>query len=76
MDVRSAVELKGDLTDWQPVRMQPSRRDPGVWEVVIAVAPGLYHVNLRIDGGEWIVPPGLATVPDGFGGDTGLLALR
>lgn len=76
VDVRSAVELKGDLTDWQPVRMQPSRRDPGVWEVVIAVAPGLYHVNLRIDGGEWIVPPGLATVPDGFGGDTGLLALR
>jgi hypothetical protein len=76
IDARAAVELKGDLTDWQPVSMQRAARDPGFWEVVIAASPGLYHVNLRIDGGEWIVPPGLATVPDGFGGDAGLLALR
>lgn len=70
------IELNGDLSAWTPLRLGPSRSEPGVWRTSIDVPPGVYHVVLRIDEGAWIAPPGLAAVPDGYGGEAGLLELR
>jgi len=67
------VELKGDVTDWEVVAMRRSDEDPDVWEATFRKPAGVYHVNIRVDGGEWVVPPGLLAVPDRFGGAVGVL---
>jgi len=36
----------------------------------------VYRVNLRVDGGPWIVPPGLPSVVDEFGGAVGILTIE
>lgn len=68
------VELKADFTDWQPRSLAPGD-EPGTWRVTLPVPPGTYHVNLRVDGGEWIAPPGLPDLEDEFGGRVGLLVI-
>ena len=69
------VEIKGDLTDWQVVALRRADGSATDWEVLLDSPAGLYHVNVRIDGGDWRVPAGLPAVPDRFGGTTGLLDL-
>lgn len=69
------VELKGDVTDWDVVALRRSAQDPDVWEATFHRPAGIYHVNIRVDGGEWAVPPGLVSVPDRFGGAVGVLDL-
>jgi hypothetical protein len=65
------VEVTGDFSDWEPVTLAPT--DAGAWVAVLALAPGTYRFNVRIDGGEWIVPEGVSRLVDEFGGDVGLL---
>ena len=67
------VELMGDFTQWEPVSMlvQPD----GWWVLSRALPPGLYRVNVRVDGGPWRVPPGLPSEDDGLGGRSGLLLI-
>ena len=67
------VELKGDVTDWDVIAMRRSEQAPDVWEATFHKPAGVYHVNIRVDGGEWVVPPGLLAVPDRFGGAVGVL---
>ena len=68
------VELMGDFTDWVPVALVPG---PGnTWAFEVFLAPGVHRVNLRVDGGEWLVPPGLAAARDEFGGEVGLLVVQ
>jgi hypothetical protein len=68
------VELKGDFTEWEPVELAAGE-EPGTWQVTLPVAAGTYRLNVRVDGGEWIAPPGLLDVEDEFGGRVGLLVL-
>jgi hypothetical protein len=68
------VEITGDFTNWVPVRLQPS--GAGWWSTTLPLAPGRYQMNLRIDGGAWIVPPGLLSMLDEFGGVVGLLVVE
>ncbi|MGH7554462.1 MAG: hypothetical protein ACREMQ_15765, partial [Longimicrobiales bacterium] len=75
IEAQRSVELQGDLTHWQPVAFRPAGSQ-NLWEISVAAGPGVYHVNLRVDGGDWIVPAGLPRVPDGFGGAAGLLTLK
>jgi hypothetical protein len=42
---------------------------------VFHVAPGLYRVQLRMDGGVWQSPPGLPRAEDGPGGPSGTLVI-
>jgi hypothetical protein len=35
----------------------------------------LYHFNLQVDGSHWVVPNGVATVPDGMGGMVAVLVV-
>lgn len=72
-DARS-VELTGDMTAWHVVRL--TRDERGRWATTLALAPGQYTCNLRIDGGAWIVPPGLPAVDDALGGRAGVLTVE
>jgi len=67
------VEIKGDFTDWKPVDLAAA--GAGTWEARLRVAPGVYRVNLRVDGGPWIAPPGLPSVVDEFGSAVGILVV-
>ena len=67
----STVELVADFTDWQPVAL--SRLPNGSWSLECVIAPGTHRVAVRVDGGEWMVPPNLPRVKDEFGGEVGLL---
>ena len=62
----SLVELSGDFDRWKPAAFDQVR--PGVWETNIVAAPGTYHVNLRVNGGRWLAPPGLPQTEDDFNG--------
>ena len=68
------VEISGDFTNWAPVRLQPSGGEG--WAVTLPIKPGKYQMNLRIDGGTWMVPPGLLSMLDEFGGMVGLLVVE
>jgi 1,4-alpha-glucan branching enzyme len=68
------VEITGDFTHWQAVQL--TRGSDGWWSVTRAMAPGTYQMNLRIDGGRWLAPPGLLTTSDEFGGTIGILTIE
>lgn len=68
------VELAGDFTDWDPLQMVPAGN--GWWIATHALAPGKYQINLRMNGGKWISPPGLLSMLDEFGGSVGLLVVE
>jgi hypothetical protein len=70
----SSVELSGDFDGWKPAAFVEIR--PGTWEATIIAPPGTYHVNLRVDGGRWFAPPGLAQTEDDFNGAVGILVLH
>ena len=70
----SSVEVNGDFTGWTPVRLTGS--SDGWWSVTLPLDPGKYQMNLRFDGGKWIVPPGLLSMSDEFGGAVGLLVVE
>jgi hypothetical protein len=67
------VEIMGDFTDWSPVAM--TRGDGGSWVVSLPVSSGVHQVNVRMDGGEWMVPAGLTAVRDEFGGSVGIVVV-
>lgn len=69
------VEMIGDVTDWRPRQLTSIPTTPGRWEILLERPAGIYYINVRADGGEWIVPPTLAAVPDRFGGSVGMLIL-
>lgn len=66
------VEIMGDFTDWAPVQMKPAQ-PPGTWAISLPIAGGVHQVNVRLDGGEWVVPAGLTAIRDEFGGAVGIL---
>ncbi|HXI65747.1 MAG TPA: glycogen-binding domain-containing protein [Gemmatimonadales bacterium] len=69
----SRVDLAGDWTGWQPVPMQ--RTPDGRWLLRVSLAPGVHRFNLVVDGERWIVPEGVASIDDGFGGKISLLVV-
>jgi hypothetical protein len=68
------VELGADFTRWQPVALE--RTAPDEWSITLPISPGTYHVNLRVNGGNWIAPPGLPRVRDDFAGVVGLVVVH
>jgi hypothetical protein len=67
------VELASDCTAWRPVAL--SRAGDNVWEIVLPVSAGSHLVNIRIDGGTWIAPPGLVAKTDDFEGVVGVFVV-
>jgi hypothetical protein len=71
-----AVEINGDFTNWTPLPLTPDPRVRGQWSITLPIGPGHYQMNVRVDGNKWMVPPGLLSVQDEFGGAVGLLVLQ
>jgi len=69
------VEVSGDFTVWKPVKLTPSASG-GVWRLSMPIARGTHQINLRVNGGRWLVPPGLTPITDEFGGAVGLLVVE
>jgi hypothetical protein len=68
------VELMADFSDWQPLELAYNA-ESAFWVRQVVLPPGTYRVLVRIDGGAWAAPIGLAVVDDGFGGKVGLLVV-
>jgi len=68
------VEINGDFTNWIPVKLVPA--SDGWWESTFPLKRGKYEMNLRVNGGDWTVPPGLLSMVDEFGGTVGLLVIE
>ncbi|MFL5487959.1 MAG: glycogen-binding domain-containing protein [Gemmatimonadaceae bacterium] len=73
---RQLVEISGDFTNWVPVRLDPDPASPGSWSATLPIKPGKYQMNVRVDGGPWVVPTGLLAMVDEFGGTVGLLIVE
>jgi len=68
------VEVMGDFSDWAPVPLERRGRD--LWELFIPMGPGMHQINMRIDGGRWIAPPGIPSIRDDFNGQVGVLVIK
>jgi hypothetical protein len=69
-----SVEIMGDFSDW--AAMPLVRRGRDLWELLVPIGAGVHQINLRIDGGQWIAPPGMPTMKDGFSGEVGVLVIK
>ena len=72
VDSASQVELMADFTDWAVLSLE---RDGKKWKLDRAVPAGLHRVAIRVDGGEWLAPPGLPRATDDLGGVVGLITV-
>lgn len=70
----ASIELMGDFTDWQTVALK--QIGTGIWEVRLSVTPGVHRLNIRIDGGQWLVPAGARPEQGEFGGVVGVVVVR
>jgi len=66
MPAARAVAIAGNWNAWTPSPLHGLGDD--IWEAALRLAPGTYYFNLVVDGQEWVVPAGVATIPDGMGG--------
>jgi hypothetical protein len=68
------VAIAGDWDGWQTHSLRRVGSD--LWEGALVLPRGRYHFNLLVDGRNWVVPGGVATVPDGRGGMVAELLVR
>ena len=68
------VELMGDFTDWEPLPLASER--PGLFEIALRLLPGSYRLNVRLDGGRWMVPAGARVEEDDFGQKVGIILVQ
>ena len=68
------VEIAGDWNEWTPVPATPAA--DGTWFADVRLAPGEHRYAFRVDGKRWVVPEGVASVDDGFGGRSALVIVR
>ena len=69
-----SVEVMGDFSDWTPLPLMRRGRDH--WELLVPMKAGVHQINMRIDGGQWIAPPGMPTMKDDFSGDVGVVVVK
>jgi hypothetical protein len=68
------IEVSGDFTQWRAIEL--TRASDGWWSATLPIAAGTYQMNMRIDGGAWLAPPGLMTSTDEFAGVVGILIVE
>ncbi len=72
-DSARSVAIAGDWNQWAQLPLRSL--GAGLWEGTLALRHGLYHFNVLVDGTDWVVPNGVATVPDGLGGMVAVLVV-
>lgn len=68
------VELMADFTGWVPEALERAAAD--TWELHTPLAPGIYRVSVRVDGGSWRAPPGIPARANEFGSDAGVVVVE
>ena len=68
-----SVELMGDFTDWNTTALTRAGED--VWELRIELTPGVHRLNVRINGGAWVVPDGARPEQGEFGDVVGVVVV-
>jgi hypothetical protein len=68
------LEIAGDWNGWMPLPL--TQEEAGRWSFEVRLDPGIHKFSIVVNGSEWTVPDGVATVPDDFGGTVGLLVVR
>lgn len=68
----TSVAIAGDFTSWRAVPL--ADEGGGWWSVTLPVTAGTHEVELIVNGIR-VVPPGLTSVRDEFGGASGLLVI-
>lgn len=68
------VEVMGDFSDWTPLTV--TRRGRDLWELSLPLSPGVHQINVRVDGGPWMAPPGMPTMHDSYDRDVGLIVVK
>src|SRR3989449_5249590 len=66
MPAARSVAIAGNWNAWTPEPLHALGED--IWEAALRLPPGTYYFNLVVDGREWVVPGGAATISDGMGG--------
>lgn len=69
-----SLELSGDFSGWKPLSLAAC--GGGCWTVVLPLTPGTHRLNVRVDGGSWVAPPGLTTMSDDYAGEVGVLVIE
>lgn len=69
----SRARLMGEITGWRAVELEPI--GGGRFVGSFLAVPGTYRINVALDDGPWVAPPGMPRIEDGFGGMVGLLEL-
>jgi hypothetical protein len=69
----SSLAIAGNWNGWTPVPLRALGND--IWEAALLLQAGTYYFNLLVDGKEWVVPAGVAVVPDGMGGMLAVLTV-
>ena len=67
------VAIAGEWNEWTPVALE--RVDDEHWRADLALSQGAHRFSLVVDGRRWMVPRGIATLPDDMGGTVGLLVV-
>jgi hypothetical protein len=67
------VAIAGEWNDWTPVTLE--RLDGARWRADLALSQGVHRFSLVVDGRRWMVPQGIATLPDDMGGRVGILVV-
>jgi hypothetical protein len=70
----TSVDLMADFTDWQPLALKRVGKE--IWELQVALTPGVHRLNVRVNGGEWLVPNGARPEEGEFGGSVGVIVVR
>jgi hypothetical protein len=66
MPAAQSVAIAGNWNAWSPAPLRAVGED--IWEAALLLRQGTYYFNLVVDGREWVVPGGVATISDGMGG--------
>jgi hypothetical protein len=69
----NTLAIAGNWNAWTPVRLRALGND--IWEAALLLQAGTYYFNLLVDGKEWVVPGGVAVIPDGMGGMIAVLTV-
>lgn len=66
------VELSGTFNDWAVLSVPPSSDG---FAITIELPSGTHRVAVRVNGGAWKAPVGLARIKDDLGGEAGLIVV-
>ena len=71
----STIEITGDFTDWQLVRLGRNNADEESWAGTFRISSGVHRINVRRDGGAWLVPGGTRRSADDYDGEVGIFVV-